>query len=85
MNWTDKAPTEPGMYWYSSELAEREPQIVHIQGVSIRCTDRIGFPSGGLRLVELHMILEDQSTMPLSMVKGWWAGPLVPPKAGDKT
>jgi len=79
MNWTDKPPKEPGIYWYSPDLAEQEPQLVNIQVVSAKI-NRIGFPPDGLRLHELRMSMEDFSNMPLSMVKGWWYGPLLPPK-----
>jgi len=73
MNWTDKPPKEPGIYWYSPDLAEQEPQIVQVQ------KDLVKGESQGLKFYELRMVMEDMTNVPVTMIRGWWYGPLTPP------
>jgi|APSaa5957512493_1039668.scaffolds.fasta_scaffold82770_2 hypothetical protein len=69
---TDKAPKNPGWYWFQ----EREDKPLEVVFV-----DRSG-PSLTIRFVERPCALDP---MPISVVKGFWWGAVIPPSYAPPT
>lgn len=80
MKWTDMAPTEPGMYWWTPDFEAEEPKVVTVKRFLV-LSGRVGTsPGSGVKLFTLFAILPDGETLQVHYLSGWWAGPLVPPK-----
>jgi len=71
--WTRTEPTEPGFYWWTFDHEAKEPQMVNVRKVLMT-------PGKAVSLYALQVVLQDGVVLPLSVVDGWWWGPLRPPK-----
>ena len=67
--WTPKNPTEPGLYWYKATV-EADIELVTVKEMH----------TGGPVCLDIGLWALGQGfSVPMTMVQGWWYGPLKPP------